>query len=208
MVKNKRQREFLDNGIINTVSSQKIEDMLKDISGNHQAEARAMVIALYYSGARPKEILLLKSKNIYKEGSTILIELQGTKRGLGRKIQLPYQRPLIKQLYEYSISHPPEMFLFYHFKGLTIKYYKNKKGEIKEYEEISARLRYYFKKWWGDEFIPYFFRHNCFSILSEVGYADAEIKYLKGARTLESVTPYTHLSRARAKKLKTGFNKF
>jgi len=208
MVKNKRQNDFLRNGIINTMTSKEIEEKINNIKAKHKEEGQALLIALYYSGARPNEILKLKSNDIYKEGSTVFINLQGSKRGLPRKIQLPYNKPLVKKLYDFAIRHPPEILLFYHYISRTEKKYINKKGKIKIYTETTKLVYYYITKWFDSEIIPYFFRHNCFSILSEVGYTDRDIKYLKGSKTMNSVLPYTHLSKARAKKLKFGFNKF
>lgn len=202
-IKNQNYRNFLDKGIIQTLTLKDIQNAISNIKTNKE-EAKSLITILYYTGARPNEVLLIKAKDITKENQYIIIQLQGSKNGLPRKVYLQYKYKLIKELYQYSNKLFEDAYIFYHFKGNHKRTYINKKGEIKNYTETSYKLRYYFNKWFKDlpeSISPYFLRHNRFSILAEKDLSVHEIRILKGARTLQSVMPYIHMSSKTGKKI-------
>lgn len=200
-IKNKLYRKFLDEGIIQTLSPEDLDKALKRVTGKNTIAGRSLLIDLYYTGGRPVEVLEHKGKNIYKLGRYIVIKFEETKKkGVPRSIYLLYSNPHVKELYKYASSLMPEMFLFWAFKGK----YKVKKGK-KEYISTTDKLRYYFKIWFdflGEDAInPYYLRHNRFSKVSEAGATPTNIMLMKGAKSLDSVRPYLHMSTHEAKKM-------
>jgi len=204
MVKNKHYRQFLDSGNIETLSEEDIIKALDNIKGNHVKEARSLLITLYYTGARPVEVLNLKAKDIGKDKSYILVKMITAKRGMTRIVYLPYRKGLVKELYKYARGCYPDMLMFYHFRSKHVRFRKIR-GEIKKYESITDSLRWHFKKWFNgvtdDPIPPYFLRHNRFTKLAEAGATAEEIRLIKGAKKMDSVTPYLHYSSATGKKI-------
>jgi site-specific recombinase XerD len=202
-ITNKAYREFLDKGIIQTIDIEQLNKVLNNIEHKNKPLARIFVIILYYSGARPNEILLLKTDDIKKEGNYLTILLQGSKRGLPRKIYLQTKNPHIQEIEKYNQSLPPNYVLF----NIFANSYERKKKNNETRIETTSKIFYYIKKWTsgiinGEEGLsPYFFRHNRFSKLSEEGATLQEIRMIKGSRTYESVTPYLHMSSNISKKL-------
>lgn len=199
-IKNKHYRQFLDNGVINLLTVEQINQALDNVKGKHRTEGRALLIALYYTGGRPNEVLRLQAKNITNQKSYIIIQIKGSKRGLPRPIYLQNKRKLVKELYKYACSLFPEQLLFFNYKSKYIRKCKN--GDRLEFTDS---LRYYFKIWFKgvveDPIPPYFLRHNRFSKLSEAGVDDNSLMQLKGSRTFQSIQAYKHLSVKSAKLL-------
>lgn len=200
-IKNESYRKFLDEGIIDPISETELKEVLKEVKGNrgkYKLEARALIILLFYSGARPVEVLDVKAKDVIKKGNYVLVKIRGSKRGLPRTIYLPTKKNMVKEFYEYSESLMPEMWLFFHYRTHHIRKRMTPKGELKIYNETTDGLRYFFKKWFSKirkgSIPPYFLRHNRFSRLAENGVDLNDIRMVKGCRTLESVMPYLHLS--------------
>jgi integrase len=197
-VTNKLYREFLDTGQIQTLTDDAIKKALDNITGKNSEQGKALLLVLYYTGARPYEVLKLKSKDIIKENNYISITLTGAKKGLTRPIRLKYRLPLVKQIWSYASKVMPEMYLFFNYQSNYRRTKINNKGELITYHEISAKLRYHFTKWFKDiDITPYFLRHNRFSrMMQENKNCTAEhIRIAKGARSYNSVTPYLHLSK-------------
>lgn len=199
-INNTRYRKFLDVGEIDLFSEKDILDKLENIKGKHIREGRSLVIALYYTGGRPCEVLSLVSKKIDKKNSYITIEMPAAKRGLTRKIYLQSSKPLVKEFFEYAKSIFPDSYLFPSFRNKYMQKHTNKKGEIVYYETISAKVRYWFKKW-GFDITPYFLRHNRFSRFADNGATENEMRLAKGCKSADSIIPYVHLSTLAAQKL-------
>lgn len=204
-ITNKAYRQFLDEGIIETLGESDIKKALSNIKGKNVKEGRALLIALYYTGARPNEVLDIKSKDVQKKKSYVLIKVKGSKRGLPRTIYLQYRRPLVKEFYKYACSIFPGMYLFHNFIGHYERTYINKEGEIKTRIDTTDKLRYHVKKWFQGvvkgSITPYFLRHNRFSKLAEKDVRLQDIRMLKGSRTTDSIKYYLHLSSRSAKKI-------
>ena len=204
-IENKNYRNFIDNGIIETLEAADIKKALDNVRGRHIKEARSLIIALYYTGARPNEVLRLMAKDLVKKDSYLIVKLKGSKGGLPRPVYLPLRLEMVKELYKYSRGLFEGMFLFSSFKNEYKRTYIKKNGDIIEYVEISGKLRYYFNIWFNNvvkgSIPPYFLRHNRLSKLAGAGLSLEDLRQLKGSKTFDSVYPYLHLSTKSAKKI-------
>lgn len=204
-IKNKNYLLFLKEGLINTINELEIKQALANVKGRYVSEGRALLILLYYTGARPNEALKVLGKHINKQGNYITIRIEASKRGNPRTVYLSYRKELVRELYKFACSTFPEAFLFYHYRNNYVRKKLNKKGVPIETLEITDKLRYHFKKWFTGviDITPYYLRHNRFSKLAEKGVNIQEMRILKGAKTEGSVNFYIHLSKRGAKKLST-----
>jgi site-specific recombinase XerD len=213
-IKNKAYRDFLDNGIIQTISESDLKAMLDQVSMKEKKKptiARALIIFLYLTGATPLEALYMKARDIYKEGTYFCIKMRGIgsgkKKRMPRIIRVSRKNKIMQELYNYAIKNFPEMSMFYIFQTTYTRRHVTKsknplKNGIETFRtEKSDGLRYYFQKWFGDKITPYFFRHNRFSKLSEEGVSMEQLRMFKGCKTYESIVPYTHLSSDISKKI-------
>lgn len=204
-INNKHYRKFLDDGIIKVLNEDEIILALNNVGHFHRKEARSLIILLYLTGARPNEILRLRSKDIIKEKSYCVVKVPGSKKGLPRSIYLSSSNKLTKELLSFVLCLHPDRILFYHFKSNYLRRRKKKDGSISEKIEYTDKLRYHFKKWFSvidpDSFTPYYLRHNRFSKLAMAGVNMTELRMLKGSRTFQSIEPYLHMSSDQAKKI-------
>lgn len=204
-ITNSNYRRFLDKGEIEPINEEQIKTALNNIKGRYRREGRALLIALYFTGARPNEVLQIRGKDIKKEGPHITVQVKGSKRGLSRKIYLPYKNELVKELLQYARSLFSEMLIFHHYKNNYPRRTITKTGKIKTRVETTDKIRYYINKWFkgvvDDSIPPYFLRHSRFSKLAMKGVNTEQIRILKGAKDGKSVAPYIHLSSTEAKKI-------
>lgn len=202
---NENYKKFLNEGVITTLSEQDINKAMDNVTGRYAREGKALIATLYYTGGRPIEVLDIIGTDIKKEGQYIVIKLRGAKGGLPRPIYLSVRKPFVNDIYDFSRSLFLERYIFYHFRGCRKHNITNKKGDTKEYIEITDKLVFHFKKWFDNVIeggiSPYYLRHNRFSKLAERGATTEQIRLIKGAKTLASVTPYVHLSTSGAKKI-------
>lgn len=204
-IKNKNYREFLDKGTITPVTENHIKLAFENIKGKHRLSNRAYLITQYYTGARPGELLVMKAKSMSIAGSYLVVFVPGSKGGLPREIRLRLKLELVKELADYVKHCHPEQLLFGHLVGeyKTIKL--NKKGNEKVYFDRSAKLRYFFKKWFKGVFdeglSPYFLRHSRMSNLSFAGISAEGLRQFKGSRTYGSVLPYLHMSKEKSEQI-------
>jgi integrase len=210
-ITNKHYRQFLDTGMIQLINNEDIIKVLNNVEEQHQREIRALIICLYFTGARPCEVLSLKAKDFRKDKSLLEVQFKVTKKhGLPRTLYFKLNNPLIKELYDYTNSLFEETFIFYNFVSKYKRAHYNKKGDLKIYYEVSDKLRYHFKKWFSvidvESYTPYFLRHNRFSKLAGKGVTMEELRLAKGSKTLNSITPYLHLSTDISKKLSKKFD--
>ena len=203
-IKNKYYRAFLDGGFIRTIEIDDIISAFENINGKYEKQHKTFLSAIYYSGARPNEVLNLVSENVKKIGNYVHITLPPSKSGLPRTIIINIKKPLIKEFYKYCLSMPPNTYLFFSLRNKYLRTKVNKNRVSRDYIEITGKLGYYFKKWFGfldDPISPYYLRHNRFSKLSMKGASTSDIRMLKGSKTDSSVFPYLHMSQAKAKKI-------
>ncbi len=192
-IMNERYKEFLEKGSIELFSMEELEKGLK-FAGKSKfgKQARAFLIALYYTGARPVELLQLKATHFSKKKTYLTIQIPTAKRGMPRIISLPFSRKHIKELYQYVSTLFEDINVFYDLVSYKIRYYETKKGDKKRYTIITDRVYYYIRKWVGVN--PYFLRHSRLSSLSQNGADMNEMRLFKGAKSFDSVYPYLHMS--------------
>lgn len=205
-ITNPNYRKFLDEGVIEPISEAELKIALRNAGqGKHGREARALLIALYYTGARPNEVLDMKAKDVKKDKSYVLVNLPASKGGLPRTLYLQYSNKLVKELYKYATGVFPDMLMFYHFRSSYERVKKLEDGTISKTEETTDKLRYHVQKWFigirEDSITPYFLRHSRMSKLAREGATMQQLRMLKGSKTTESVMPYLHLSSQEAKEL-------
>lgn len=211
-ITNKHYRQFLEEGVISTLNREDLEKVLNNIEYKYAEHAKHLVVILFMTGCRPKEGLMLKPRNFKKDKHYLKILIPAVKRGVSRTVYLSMKDPLVKDLYEWTKDKYPELVLFWPLvstrKRSNIKA-KLRDGTVKvydnEYHDTTHKLRHWFKKWFSildpESYTPYFLRHNHFSRLSEKGASMQDIMILKGARSMESVRPYLHMSSQQAKKM-------
>lgn len=202
-LKNELYLKLLNGDFVPLVYKDELRHVIDNIirTERHKREAATLLLFLYYTGARPAEILDLKRENLYREGQFIYIRLRTKKRGKSRTLSISMRQQWMKEVYDYLQRIYFTEYLFPHFRCSYVREKKNKDGTVRKIPEVSATLRYHFKKWFTNRpIIPYFLRHNRFSIMLERGASYEEVKEAKGARSLSSVDPYTHFSKKSAKK--------
>jgi len=202
-ITNKNYRQFIDNGIIDLITIEHIKKAIENIEKEkNPIQKKIFLLLLYYTGARPNEVLKLKSKDITKEKNYIKIQLKGSKRGLPRPIFLSNRLPYFNEIWSFCSSFFPEVVIFYNFKNKYVRIKKNIKGETIENIETTDKIRYYINKWFKNvvdgSISPYFLRHSRFSQLSLNGAKPEEIMQLKGSKSLSSVRYYIHLNKSKA----------
>jgi integrase len=211
-IKDERYKEFLEKGSINLFSMDELDKGLK-VAGQSKfgRMARAFLITLYYTGARPVEILQLKPTNFEKKKTYLTIQIPTAKRGVPRVVSIPFARKYAKELWQYTESLFEDIYVFYDLISRRNRVYKpkqeqsNKYGKSYIYHEgekeakkdtvnvvITDRVYYYVKKWTGVN--PYFLRHSRMSALSQNGADMNELRQFKGAKSFDSVYPYLHMS--------------
>jgi integrase len=215
IVKNERYRAFLEKRIVPVIDRTVFLPLLERIDyPKSPKEARALVILLWETGARPNEILRLKRDDVQLKKPYLLINMPGSKRSNPRPILLSANTVFIKEVWKYISVRFPGMLLFPSFysssirTGTSIKSRKWKEKETgierigkryeKDYPTVSAKLDYWFQRWFS--FPAYIFRHNCLTIMAEKLNV-LQLMQWKGAKTESSVMPYIHLTMKEAKKM-------
>lgn len=206
-IKNQNYTKFMNEGFIELLKSTDIEKAMQNVKGPYKEQGQALIVALYATGARPNEVLRLRAKDVYKKDKeqNIRVMLPASKSGLAREIQIsPRRLQLIKVLYDYTRKLIPEQFAFWAFKGSYKRQYTSKSGKVKEYLQITDKLRYHVYKWFDGvipgSIPPYYLRHNRFSAMMASGADPEQVRLIKGAKDFKSVYAYLHMSQLTAKK--------
>ena len=199
-IMNERYKEFVDKGTINLFSMEELDKGVK-VAGRSRFGnmARAFLIALYYTGARPVELLQLKPTHFEKKKSYLNIHIPTAKRGKPRMISIPMARKYVTELFKYANSLFDEVYIFYELASKRTRTSQSKSGEIKEYVIITDRIYYYIKKWLDVN--PYFLRHSRMSSLMQSGIDLIGLQQFKGSKRPDSVMPYLHMSSQMAEKI-------
>lgn len=185
LIKNKKYQEYLQKQETTTIDIEELTKKIKKIKTKHQKEARALIIILYYTGMTPKQTLGLTAKDIKKEGQSHITI---------KNITLRYRARHIKEIYDYAIARPENMYLFPNYRTNTTR-------NQQKYTNTTNKLNYHFKKWFKGEITPYYFRHNRFIKIIREGGTTEQIIILKGTKTLQSIKPYLKLTKIKKKEL-------
>lgn len=228
-IKSERYRQFLDGQGFTPIEPAEFETFLANVKHKQLAEARALVILLYYSGRRPGEIVQLTQQGFAQEkGRLFKLMVPTIKGGQFQTIFLPRNPHTIEVFNWIKKTFVPgrndELFPSFHSKTITWgKAAKRepsdnprKKGKIIRDEkgnpvmeprafERQTFLHYWFKKWSGGlpsekSITAYFFRHSRLTQLANQGMSLHELKEFKGAKDIQSVEPYLHVSGEQMKK--------
>lgn len=221
-------------GQITFYTDEKLEEWLKKIPEVHyplrpklaaDKECYALMVLLWYTGARPSEIAAFEKEQIYplNDGFTnyafsVTMVTKKRKDNEYRKIIIPYNELTIKA-YQYIFDSAPAGFYFYAFRGgLGFSTYKTKwktekviyvreNGKLspetmieekeKTYECHNTLIRRFTNALTG--LPPLYFRHHRFSWMARLGATTAQIKLFKGAKDPRSVEGYLQYSEQQAK---------
>jgi len=147
---------------------------------------RAWLTVLWFTGARPSEILELRKKDIIINPESIQFVLSTKKLGFRKSdgfiiekrtlvLKISEKNRYVKNLCRYlePFKDGELIFSFSRRHGLNIIY------------RISMRA-------FGFKLCPYNFRHSRLTLLAEKGATIEELKRFKGARGDKSVTNYLH----------------
>ena len=177
-------------------------------------EARAMSIALYYTGFRGIEILRMRTHHIEKKMQDIIIYAKGAKHGIEGNIVLPSDS-LTRELHDYAKKLLPGMLLFTDFisKSKNKPKYTRFNKITREFEEVIGdysnpgnNLYYFCIKWFG---VPaYFFRHSRFTSMVKNGASIEEVRLAKLGKTDSSTRMYVKFDIHDARKRKKHYPKF
>jgi len=218
---------FLKENEIQLIEKETLGEWVKDLKNKKHPrkgsleQSKSLLIALYYTGARPSEIVDLTAEDVvqkkYLHQWVYEIKLKTLKRGVSRSIPIP-KTYLTQQFYEYTKKQFPKAFIFYSFRGMLknkVSWTRSKDMIVKENGEIrhekfsDTKTREYIRKgkkvndyivqWTG--YPAYFFRHHRFSYMSDKGASDNDIQFFKGSKSPASVEPYKHMSTQRKEKL-------
>jgi integrase len=229
-ITNEKYKDFLEKDFFETITKEKLYEILDNISKLYKEkkfkpsisgkveEARAFVILLWITGARPAELLKMAKEDIEKRENILMITIPGgVKQSKTRTLHISYHDKLSKELWRYAREGVPFMLLFPHLqsdrKRSNITYTKKvedpETGEItkirvpmdKTYTITTGRIYYYIKKYCEGviDISPYYLRHNRFTVAAEkLDYKD--LMKIKGARSIASVEPYVHVTKEKQKK--------
>lgn len=202
-IKHPRYKEFYDTGIIQLFSHEHFKQVYNNINDPF---GREMFTLLYYTGARPVQLLKdFTTSNISKDGNSLKINMPSAKGGKPFTFYFSMQKFGLTELWRTCQKLPPNTPLFKFYSQNYVRTKTNKKGVVKEYIERSDKFRYYFRKWLSileeNPVPPYFLRHSRFSSMSMEGATSDDIMLVKGATSFESVRPYQHMSKERSKKI-------
>jgi len=224
---NEEYNKFIKENEIDLVDKEQLTLWLDQLTNKSRPkgcsieQAQGLLTMIYYSGARPSEIVEVCAKDInkkkYERQWVYEIRLITLKNGNTRTIPIPINKQTT-QLYKYAKKYPDEHYIFYSFrKNIKIKAKWDLQKDIlikengvitndkhivhkeKEYFRRGHMLNYYTKIWTGK--LAYFFRHHRFSFMADKGASDTDIQFFKGAKSPSSVEPYKHMSLKRKEKL-------
>lgn len=139
-------------------------------------QERVCLILLYYTGARPSEILELRLENIWydKDVEGIGVSLVTKKGGDARTIFLPIDK-FTQEILDYRNA--------------------DHRGDLRVIRKWSNywNIRDFVYKITDKKLTVYFFRHNRFSKMAKAGVSGHVLKYYKGARSIASLEKYIKL---------------
>ena len=157
-----------------------LEDVDKMMSKTSYVMHRAVVAALYLTGARPSEVIGLRvsSFNIVDDFVAVTIETKKLGKSTGfiirtRTLEFSNDSPYLKDLLEHreAVMHAGSK------DGLLFPVGRKQVGKI--VEQLSER-----------RFCPYNFRHSRMTKLANEDCNIGELMSWKGARDARSVSPY------------------
>jgi len=210
MVKNRHYKKFLQTSYMRDfLTIDELTQAIDKISGIDRKEWRALFILLFWTGCRPVEALNMYQQDVRKKSKEHKVEciIPGAKGGKTRPVDLLTNRKHVPELEEFARNRFPGLLLFYNLRGSYIRQHQTQKGTIKEYQEITGKVRYMCYKItrgvgkFPEGIPPYYFRHNRFSQMAENGASAYDILQVKGGKSLDNALVYMNMSTKERKKL-------
>lgn len=205
-VKNPQYRQILDERTINIITPSEFMKKWEQIPEFpiKMKQLKYYSFLLYWTGARPSELLMLQAKDFnyaYRAKHQILkLNLPTLKKGTPRTIQLKTSLiPHAKKIWEWATNYFPDFLIFNNLISEAIITHRFKDGRVKKYRQLSRKIHHWVSKYFGVP--PYFFRHNRLSDMADKGATLQELKYFKGAKKLENVEVYIQLVGKKAEDL-------
>jgi hypothetical protein len=112
---------------------------------------------------------------------------------------LNVQKPWVIELWKYCQSCFIDQYLFFHYRNKYTRHLADGTTRV----EITDKVRYHFQRWFShlDGLPPYVLRHNRLTLLAQNGATLEEMRWFKGAKGYNSVSPYLHGSTEMGKRL-------
>ena len=164
------------------ITTDTLERMLSKCKNEKE---QVCLVLLYYTGARPAEILNLKMKHFEIQNNTIWVEIQTLKKGISRRLPLPrnyFTEIIVQYIEKYSNLRELRLFPEWH---------------------VSSNIRNLVYRVSDNTLTPYFFRHNRISQLARAGASVFDLQQWKGAKNTSSITPYLILTGSGLNRLKS-----
>jgi len=158
-----------------------LSDLIKMLEKARDKQERVALILLYYTGARPSEIVNLKREHVKKFRNLICVNFITTKKGISRTIWMPFNS-LTKEVIELAEKLQPEQPLL-----PRIRHPWNIRDLVYRVSDNTLTA--------------YFFRHNRLTKLANRGFDVYTLRYFKGAKSIQSVEPYVQMAGTPIKKL-------
>jgi integrase len=171
--------DLVKNGIGQFITVSELDQLLKRCELKIE---KVLLILLYYTGARPSELLELTKENFRITEKTLFVSIPTKKHGETRTIPLPLRNPRIRLVANYITTIPS-----------GVKFLKTRFNS-------DHSIRNFVYKISDNKYTTYFFRHNLLSILANYGATVYELKTWKGAKSIKSVEPYIRLAGTDLKK--------
>ena len=153
---------------------------------------RNLLTVLYFTGARPAEIIELTRGDIFYRNQALTFKMTTLKRRTDRHTRLidintgPYIE--LMTFWDSIRSLPNDYYVF---------------GFLRPPNHTNPRQ--YIKKKLG--VCGYFYRHNIFSLMKQGGATNEQILLMKGGKSLLSVLPYQHLGKKEREGIKSIIDK-
>lgn len=158
---------------INYIVPPSLAEQMINAANSHRD--KLLVALLYTTGARPTEIRLLKRGDLWTENDVLYIKLKTLKLGRGKFF--PQDRILkLKASNRYSVL------IWDIIKDMPLEQ-RLISVSLRRVEQIVEKLS-------DKKICPYNFRHSFFTRESRNGKTPDELMYLKGAKTIDSISAY------------------
>jgi len=146
---------------------------------------RCLITLFWVTGGRPTEVLNLKKKDIKINEGSLEIIIDTAK--LGKKGKFIVRKRSLRIHCDTELLHLKVLY----------RYLENLKADDSLLFNISRQTMNNIIKRLGYDALnknicPYNFRHSRMTLLAEKGIGREELMRFKGARTIQSVTPYDH----------------
>lgn len=162
------------------------EELVSMLKATDNKRNQVIVSLLYFTGARPSELLELEKKDFLVTETYIKIKVPTKKKKTGGKWSLKYREIQLARGFGKDKDNLIEL----------IAWYVQRAEEGIMFPMTTRNLHYIVntlaKKGLNRRGCPYLFRHNRLTMQATKGATVEELMYFKGASDIRSVSPYLH----------------